>query len=75
MTAAQSKALEQLAARMASASRWACVEAAFKLGLRLGAQEVLGPACPCSCGQEPWHQRGICREGQAVIMRQWQAAE
>lgn len=65
----QMQELERLASRMSRASRWQVTEAAFKLGMRLVAQQILGPACPCRCGNEPWHQRGVCREGQEVLMR------
>ena len=61
--------LQRLAARMSRDSRWAVTEAAFRLGMRLAAVQILGPACPCACGQELWHQRGVCREGQAMLMQ------
>lgn len=31
-------------------------------------ERIVGPLCPCSCGRESWHQRGVCREGEKVLM-------
>ncbi len=69
MTPEQMRHLEQLAARMSRDSRWQVTVAACELGMRMAATDILGPACPCSCGSEPWHQRGVCRFGQEMLMK------
>lgn len=37
-------------------------------GQQEAVDKVLGPRCPCKCADEPWHQRGVCREGEAVLI-------
>ncbi len=69
MTAEQMRQLEELAHRISRCPEWPLVVEACELGMRMAATDILGPACPCSCGSEPWHQRGVCRFGQEMLMK------